>query len=400
MALADEPLDHGVSGAQVHDVELVHPRGDEEHRPAPDRLGGRRVLDELDEIVLKDYLARRGRDGLADREGVRRAHAHVEPTGLRVQVTDELPHALDGTRPSGFEGGPDRFRVRREEVRRSQCIRHLPDGEPETAPAGLVEPRDFVRQCRAGARVGEIRLLQYVEPWDVVPGVVTEAAVVVVRTRYRLRIGAGHAGGAVRPQRAPRLSELDPGADEGRGIGREARPEPVHGIVQAQGVEQRIAAEGAVAPSRCGSRHVRRAIHPPRSPRSCGVLRCARVRPRFSIWPICAVHNIVAALLAGNSGGERLVPAWPIHLGARASRPPGGERLVPAWPIHLGAWASRPPGPEARNGRSAAGPPMFKRAGRPRSQGRFVRDSARGVQLGRSDWRSAIRHGATPEVGV
>ena len=33
------------------------------------------------------------------------------------------------------------------------------------------------------------------------------------------------------------------------------------------------------------------------------------------------------------------------------------------------AWASRPSGPEARDGRFAAGPPCFKRARRPRSQG-------------------------------
>ena len=40
----------------------------------------------------------------------------------------------------------------------------------------------------------------------------------------------------------------------------------------------------------------------------------------------------------------------------------------------LGERASRPPGPEARTGRPAAGPPWFKRAGRPRSQG-TARDS-------------------------
>ena len=199
MALADEPLDHGVFGAQIHHVELVHPRGDEEHRPAADRLGGRRVLDELDEIVLKDHLARRCRDGLADREGVRRAHADVEPTGLRVQVTDELPHALDGTRPCGFEGGPDRFRVRREEVRRSEGIGHLPGCELEPTPAGLVETRDCGWQRHEGARVDEICLLQHVQPRDVVPGAVPETAIVLVRTRCRLRFDTDHARGAVCP---------------------------------------------------------------------------------------------------------------------------------------------------------------------------------------------------------
>ena len=34
-----------------------------------------------------------------------------------------------------------------------------------------------------------------------------------------------------------------------------------------------------------------------------------------------------------------------------------------------GAQASRPPGPQARHGRTAAGPRMCKRAGRPRSRG-------------------------------
>ena len=205
-----------------------------------DRRRRRRVLDELNELVLEDHLAGCGGEGLADREGVRRAHSHVQPARLRVQVAEKPLHAVDHARPAGLAGGPQSFRVGREEVRRSESVRHLPGGESEPAPAGLVETRHPVRQRGAGARVDEIGLLQHVEPREVVPGTVPEASIGLVRTRDRLRLDSEHARGAVRPQIRPRATEAEPGVCEWRRIGREPGPELPHGIVQAQWVGHRV----------------------------------------------------------------------------------------------------------------------------------------------------------------
>ena len=237
MAPAHEPLDHGVSGAQIHHVELVHPRGDEEQRPAAYLLGGRRVLDELDEVVAEHHLARRRGDVLPDHEGVRRAHPHVEPAGLRIEVAEEVGHAVEDAPPTGFDGGAERLRVGGEEVGRRERIDHLPGGEVELAQVMLAEPRAG-QQGGAGAGVHEVRLLQEVEPRELVPGPIPEPAVVLVRPRRRLRVDAERAGDAVRPERHPRPGEIAPGVGEMGGIGREPCPEPPRGAGEVKGIGQ------------------------------------------------------------------------------------------------------------------------------------------------------------------
>ena len=253
------------------------------------------ALDELDEVVLEDHLARRDRNGFSRLEGIRRAHPHVQPAGLRVQVTEKVPDSLDRAPSVRHEGGPYRVGVGREEVRRSEGVRHLPGGELESARRGLVEACNPGRQRDAGACVDEMDLLQHVEPGHLVPGAVPKAAIVVVGACNRLRFDAGHAHGAVSPERTPRLGELGPHVDQRRRIECETRPELPRGIVQAKGVERGIGSGGAVA--RCrqgsvfrldalatprrGSRKARRAIHDPspRSRGSCGILGCVRNGP-------------------------------------------------------------------------------------------------------------------------
>ena len=60
-ALADQVLHHAPAGRQVHHVELVDHRGDDQQRDRPDRGRDRAVLDQLEHRGQQHY--RPGRDG-------------------------------------------------------------------------------------------------------------------------------------------------------------------------------------------------------------------------------------------------------------------------------------------------------------------------------------------------
>jgi hypothetical protein len=68
--LVDQELDHRIARAQVEDVVLHDPGRHDQHRLGMHILGGGRVLDDLDQVVAQDHLARRHRDGLAGFEGI------------------------------------------------------------------------------------------------------------------------------------------------------------------------------------------------------------------------------------------------------------------------------------------------------------------------------------------
>ena len=91
MALGDRVRDEGVRGLQVEDVVLVDARRDDHQRALVDLRGGRRVLDQLDQLVLEDDGARRGADVAAHLE--RRLVGHRDPA--LGQVLGEQAHALD-----------------------------------------------------------------------------------------------------------------------------------------------------------------------------------------------------------------------------------------------------------------------------------------------------------------
>ncbi|MBA7676253.1 hypothetical protein ES703_84494 [subsurface metagenome] len=84
--LIDAPFDVGFFGTQIEDVELVDPGRHDQQRSAQHALRGRRILDQLHQVVLVYHLARCrchvdadheiGRVGLAD--------AQIASTGLYV----------------------------------------------------------------------------------------------------------------------------------------------------------------------------------------------------------------------------------------------------------------------------------------------------------------------------
>ena len=66
--LIDAPFDEGFFRAEIEDVELVDPRRHDQERRPQHVLGGRLVLDQLDQLVLEDHLARRDRHVAANFE--------------------------------------------------------------------------------------------------------------------------------------------------------------------------------------------------------------------------------------------------------------------------------------------------------------------------------------------
>ena len=90
MSAIDGPLDEGVLLAQIEDIELVDPGRDDQERPLEDLLRGGRILDELDQLVLKDHLAGREGDVDADFEGLVVGHLDVEPALTPVQVVEQV----------------------------------------------------------------------------------------------------------------------------------------------------------------------------------------------------------------------------------------------------------------------------------------------------------------------
>ena len=69
LALLGREANEGVLGLQVEDVELVDARRHDQQRAARHLIGQRRVLDQLEQLVLEDHRALGHRDVLADLEG-------------------------------------------------------------------------------------------------------------------------------------------------------------------------------------------------------------------------------------------------------------------------------------------------------------------------------------------
>ena len=94
VALLGRPLDERVLGLEVEDVELVDPRRHDQQRRVVDLRRRRRVLQQLDQLVLVDDLAGRGRDVLADLEGLEVGHRMCELALAALEVVEQVLQPL------------------------------------------------------------------------------------------------------------------------------------------------------------------------------------------------------------------------------------------------------------------------------------------------------------------
>ena len=94
VALRHRPAHEAVLRPQVEDVELVDPGRHDQQRPLQHRLRGRRVLDQLHQVVLVDDLARRDGDVLAELERVHVGHLDAQLAAAALEVGEQVVEAL------------------------------------------------------------------------------------------------------------------------------------------------------------------------------------------------------------------------------------------------------------------------------------------------------------------
>src|SRR5215210_3715480 len=126
-ALFHEVPDHALLVRKVEDVVPVNPGRQEYYGRLVDLLGRGLVLDELDEIVAVDDLARRHGDVLAELEGrgIRHAEAPL------FEVSEQVPRSFREARSSGLGDAPEGRGVGEQEVDRRHRVHELPEVEPE-----------------------------------------------------------------------------------------------------------------------------------------------------------------------------------------------------------------------------------------------------------------------------
>ena len=184
-ALRHRPADEALLGVEVEDVELVDPGRHDQERAAQHRLGRRRVLDELDEIVAEHDLARRVRHVDPDLEALRVRLAHLELAAAGLDVLGEHLHAAHEIGAVLLDRRADELGVRGEEVRGRQRARQLPDVELGLVAGVLVEPFRLLDERLGPARGDEIGLLEEVEDRVLRPLRVLEAGILRIRRRDR-----------------------------------------------------------------------------------------------------------------------------------------------------------------------------------------------------------------------
>ena len=222
-----ETLSHGVfdeaaPGGQVHYVVLVDLRRDDDHRPVSDHGGGRRVLEELADLVAVDDGS--GGHGQVPTHlvgpGGDRAGQSPVVEDIPADVAKAPPYAPSGRLPRPLEG----FGVEREVVGRSQGRGEEADGEAGPLLGAPVQA-GVVDQLEQGVRPGQVGLGQSPVGRVLLPRSVLEAP--VARLGRHLRAAEGDA--------APLLGQL--AETPWSSSGGHPSPDPGHGAEQAEHIE-------------------------------------------------------------------------------------------------------------------------------------------------------------------
>ena len=151
--------------------------------------GGRRVLNELDQLILVDHAARAHADVAADLE--RGVVGHRDPALDQILGEQAKPFGQAGA--AGFHRELQRLRIRGQRVGRAQRVGHLSQGEAPLCLGAVVQRRGI--ECLAH----QLRLRQIGPGDQVVAGVLVPGFGAEPSVRDRLR---GQA------QRRPRCRQL------------------------------------------------------------------------------------------------------------------------------------------------------------------------------------------------
>ena len=152
----DQPFDQARPGHEVDHVIAVHQRRHVEQRLGRDLVSGRRVLDQLEQLVFEHHFARRRGDGLALDERARVGAAADDAFAGR-QILEQIGEALDEVAAPGFVDALDHRRVGQREIARADRVQILVEEEAggRLATASSPPPRaTSSRNCCRGEQIG------------------------------------------------------------------------------------------------------------------------------------------------------------------------------------------------------------------------------------------------------
>jgi hypothetical protein len=200
--------DEGILRLQVEDVVLVDARRHHHQRTLRHLRGARRILDELDEIVLEHHGARRDREVAAHLEGRLVGLADATALDVAKQVRQPARQALT----AGLERLLERLGVGGRKIRRAHGVHPLLHREAGALLGRRIERRLF-HQVLEVARSKQIGLLQVIVVGIVAPFAVAEAPVA--------GFGRGERFAAAGHERMPELRLLLEVGRLQRGVGRQ-----------------------------------------------------------------------------------------------------------------------------------------------------------------------------------
>ena len=189
----DAPFDERAVGGQIEHVELVDPRRHDQDRPLEHGLGRRRVLDQLDEVVLIDDLAGRDREIAADLEGIGVGLADAQIAAAGRDVLGQHVHPARQVLGIRRQRLAQELRIGEHEIRRRDRVGDLADVEVGLLLRERIEPFGILDQMVGPGHRQEIGLLEEVEELVARPFGVAEALVLRARLGHRLGLLAGHA---------------------------------------------------------------------------------------------------------------------------------------------------------------------------------------------------------------
>ena len=128
-ALVDAPFDVGFFRLEIENVELVDPGRHDQERRAQHLLRGRRVLDELHQLVLVDHLAGRRRHVDADDEVRRIGLADAQRAAAGLDILRQHLHAANQIVAVGSQRLAQHLRIGEHEIRRRDRVGDLLDVE-------------------------------------------------------------------------------------------------------------------------------------------------------------------------------------------------------------------------------------------------------------------------------
>ncbi len=187
------------------------------------RLGVRRVLQQLDQLVLVDDLARRGGDVLADLERRHVGHRDREPAFAAFEIVEQVLQAVQQILAAAIDRRAQHLGIGHQEIRRRDRVDELPCIEIDLPRGALVEPFDILDRALQAAGGQQIALLDEVEERVVTPRLVAEAAVFRGRLDDRLGLAAEKALRRALPQRHVVVPQRQLRLDEPRRVRHQLR---------------------------------------------------------------------------------------------------------------------------------------------------------------------------------